>query len=138
MAHVIYRLVTGQLLDRTRSESRYCFIAPQFGAFPRGRALKPLRAPKTSATCRDGVPALVDRLPSAAVMPPTLPALRNSLNRNGVRRCWSPAGLPAVFRAILRFAPTRRATITGEDMQPGDPGRVETGHEAGWTKLLGE
>jgi hypothetical protein len=46
--------------------------------------------------------------------------------------------LLTVFRAILRSGPTGRATIAGEDMQPGNPGRVKTGHEAGWIKLLGE
>src|ERR1700735_1946200 len=83
------------MLDRVgRGQNRVIrLIAPQVGAFPRCRALKPLRAPNASATSCDGVPSLVDRLPWVAVTPPTPPALRNSLNRNVVRRRWFADGL---------------------------------------------
>jgi hypothetical protein len=130
----------GRLLDRVgRGQNRViCLIAPQVGAFPRCGALKPLRAPKTSATRCDGVPSLVDGLPWVAVTPPTLPALAKQPQPQCRTALLVAAGLLTVFRAILRSGPTGRATIAGEDMQPGNPGRVNTGHEAGWTKLLGE
>jgi hypothetical protein len=49
-------------------------------------------------------------------------------------RRWVAGGLSGDFAIRADWPRDNR----GEDMQPGDPGWVETGHEAGWTKLLGE